>query len=62
MTCPVCKGRSTGKIGQNTFYCWDCCVEFRVDEGRVSVFELDEEGTVLPFQESPDETYANPEA
>lgn len=45
MRCPVCEGSSTGRIGTNEYYCWDCCIEFQDrGAGRFDCFVLDSEG------------------
>lgn len=47
MNCPACGSKSIGKVGVDQFYCWDCCVEFRTSRDKVSVYEVDEEGTLI---------------
>lgn len=45
MRCPVCAGNATGRIGQNEWYCWECCIEFQdLGSGQVDCFVLDSEG------------------
>ncbi len=51
MVCPVCGGKSTGKVGVDQFYCWDCCIEYKKSKEEVQVFDLDEEGTLLAWDE-----------
>lgn len=51
MICPVCGGKSTGKVGVEQFYCWDCCIEYKKNKEEVQVFDLDEEGTLLAWDE-----------
>jgi len=46
--CPRCGSRSTGQVGTEQFYCWECCVEWSpTPGGEVRVFELDEEGELI---------------
>ena len=33
--CPKCKDRKVGKIGNNAFFCRECCIEFRKDGSRI---------------------------
>lgn len=47
MNCPICGGKSTGRVGQDQYYCWDCCVEFRLNKEGVQIFELTEDGSVV---------------
>jgi hypothetical protein len=49
VNCPVCGGRATGKVGASHYYCWDCCVEYRIDKEGVQVFDIDEEGSLVSF-------------
>lgn len=49
MNCPVCGGRATGKVGASHYYCWDCCVEYRIDKEGIQVFDIDEEGSLVSF-------------
>lgn len=45
--CPVCAGRSIGKVGAGQYYCWNCCLEMRVKGSSVAVYEIDDEGGLL---------------
>lgn len=47
MICPVCKGRVTGKVGLDQYYCWDCCVEFRLNKEGVHIYEVSEDGSLM---------------
>ena len=49
MNCPVCGGRATGKVGIDQYYCWDCCVEYRLDREGMRIFELNEDGSLVSF-------------
>lgn len=47
--CPVCGGKATGKVGVEQYYCWDCCVEYRLNKEGISIFELSEDGSLVSF-------------
>lgn len=49
MTCPVCGGKATGKVGIDQFYCWDCCVEYRISKEGVQIYEVAEDGSLVAF-------------
>jgi len=49
MNCPVCGGRATGKVGADQYYCWDCCVEYRINREGVQVYEVGEDGSLAAF-------------
>ena len=50
--CPVCGGLQVGKVGSDQFYCWNCFLEFNFDKGRVNLFEVAEDGSLLAMDES----------
>lgn len=50
MTCPICKGNNTGKIGGNTYYCASCLLEFVEDDGKINIYYIDSEGTAVPLE------------
>lgn len=51
VTCPVCGRRSIGKVGVEQYFCWDCCVEF-VNHGQdVTVFSIEDDGTLTIFND-----------
>ena len=50
VTCPVCKGNNTGKIGGNTYYCASCLLEFTEHDGKVNIYYIDPEGTAIPLK------------
>ncbi|HEY8347955.1 MAG TPA: hypothetical protein VIL07_11925 [Symbiobacteriaceae bacterium] len=53
MRCPNCAGRSIGRVGTDQYYCWDCCVEFKVGKGTVRVYHLDVDGELVAATEHP---------
>lgn len=48
MACPSCGSKLIGKIGARQFYCWACCVEFNQRGNAFEVFELDQDGGLVP--------------
>lgn len=49
MNCPVCGSKTTGKVGVDQYFCWDCCVEYKKHKDDVSVYEVDEDGTLSAY-------------
>ncbi|KUK65179.1 MAG: hypothetical protein XE00_0402 [Desulfofundulus kuznetsovii] len=49
MNCPVCGGRASGKVGVEQYYCWDCCVEYRLCKEGVQIYEISEDGSLMSF-------------
>lgn len=57
LRCPKCGSRSTGRIGQDQYYCWDCNVEFHMQGKSVRIYSIDPEGVAtLESVKSPNET------
>lgn len=58
MKCPNCSGRCIGRVGSDQYYCWDCCVEFKIGKGSVRVYHLDADGELVAaaVHQSPEST------
>ncbi|MBX6378755.1 MAG: hypothetical protein IRY95_09445 [Clostridia bacterium] len=52
MECPLCKGRTVGRIGLRQYYCWNCCVEFAQRGDDWEVFAVDLEGGLVRLTEA----------
>lgn len=50
--CPVCGGLQVGKVGSNQYYCWNCYLEFNFNRGRVNLYEVEEDGSLLSIEKS----------
>ncbi len=46
MRCPNCNSRDIGKIGTHQFYCWGCYIELSVVGNKMSIFQVEEDGTL----------------
>jgi hypothetical protein len=51
--CPHCNCRDIGKIGTQQFYCWGCFMEFSVSGDEVKVFQVEEDGSLVAYQDVP---------
>ncbi|MHB1653414.1 MAG: hypothetical protein ACYCVD_13175 [Desulfitobacteriaceae bacterium] len=51
MNCPVCGGRTIGKVGVGQYYCWDCCVEFATQTDKIVIYDLAEDGSLVAWEE-----------
>lgn len=49
MKCPVCGSKATGKVGVDQYYCWDCCVEYKMQNDEVSIYEVAEDGSLMIY-------------
>ncbi|MDG0812038.1 hypothetical protein [Cohnella rhizosphaerae] len=46
MRCPNCNSKDIGKIGSHQFYCWSCFIELTVNGDKMSVYQVEEDGTL----------------
>ena len=46
MKCPNCNSKAIGKIGSHQFYCWGCFIELPVNGEKMSVYQVEEDGTL----------------
>lgn len=46
MKCPNCSSKDIGKIGSHQFYCWGCFIELTVNGEKMSVYQVEEDGTL----------------
>lgn len=46
MHCPNCKSKELGKIGVNQYYCWDCFIELTLTKGKLSLNQVEEDGSL----------------
>jgi hypothetical protein len=51
MLCPVCGGRGIGKVGVDQYYCWDCCIEFNSHTDKVLIYDLEEDGSLVAWED-----------
>lgn len=51
MVCPICGQRTTGKVGTDQYYCWECCIEFMVNGEDVKIFNVEADGTLTLYTE-----------
>lgn len=49
IVCPLCGGNSIGKVGSHQFYCWNCFVEFSIQKDKVAVYEVGDDGSLIPY-------------
>lgn len=50
MQCPKCGARGVGKVGSGQYYCWECCVEFRLTRKGWEIFKVEDDGSLLPVE------------
>lgn len=57
VNCPNCNSRAIGRVGNEQFYCWNCFKEFNMINGKMEIFDIAEDGTLINFnQEDVDAT------
>jgi hypothetical protein len=47
--CPLCQKNTVGKVGSSQYYCWECFVEFLIQKDKIVVYEVCDDGTLLPY-------------
>ncbi|MBM7645860.1 hypothetical protein JOD45_002079 [Scopulibacillus daqui] len=51
MKCPNCHNKNLGKIGVNLYYCWDCFIELALIDGRLSLSQVEEDGSLTTLDD-----------
>ncbi|HET7522294.1 MAG TPA: hypothetical protein VFJ73_03110 [Bacillales bacterium] len=51
MRCPNCECKDLGKIGSDQFYCWNCFIELSVTDGKVSLSQVEEDGSLTSLDD-----------
>ncbi|MDA3130799.1 hypothetical protein ACFPTR_13145 [Aliibacillus thermotolerans] len=47
MVCPYCSSKEVGKIGVAQYYCWNCFLEWEIDEnGKCIFYQVEEDGSL----------------
>ncbi len=46
MRCPNCNSKDIGKIGSHQYYCWGCFIELTINGDKMSVYQVEEDGTL----------------
>lgn len=51
MKCPNCQGTNLGKIGADQYYCWNCFIELSVVDGKISLSQVEEDGSLTSLDD-----------
>ena len=49
MKCPICAGKSVGRVGVEQFYCWNCYLEYQIQGENIRVFSVAEDGSLVDY-------------
>ncbi|MGI5921968.1 MAG: hypothetical protein ACOX6I_09565 [Syntrophomonadaceae bacterium] len=52
LRCPVCRGLQIGRVGSDQYFCSNCCLEFNYSRGRLNLYEVAEDGTLIAMERS----------
>jgi hypothetical protein len=52
MHCPVCSSINTGKVGNDTYYCSNCLLEFDFVGGQYQIYYIDDEGVSYALKDT----------
>lgn len=47
--CPVCGGKSVGKVGVGQYYCWNCYLEYQIHGDSTKVYTVEEDGSLVAY-------------
>lgn len=50
INCPICGGKTLGKVGSNQFYCRECFMEFSKNKNKIIAYEVADDGSLLPYE------------
>lgn len=51
MKCPNCSRNDLGKIGVNQYYCWNCFIELSLTNGKLSLNQVEEDGSLTSLDD-----------
>ncbi|HEX7063792.1 MAG TPA: hypothetical protein VF199_01865 [Bacillales bacterium] len=51
MRCPNCQSKDLGKIGADQFYCWGCFIELTIADDKVSLSQVEEDGSLTSLDD-----------
>jgi len=51
LKCPACGGRQLGKLRKNFFFCWNCCLEIKIEGSTAEFFSIEEDGNLQVCKE-----------
>ncbi|WP_100488677.1 hypothetical protein [Sporolactobacillus pectinivorans] len=51
MKCPNCSSTNIGKLSANQYYCWDCFIELTLEDGKLSLSQVEEDGTLTTLDD-----------
>lgn len=49
--CPVCKQAELGRVGQNQFYCPECCLEMNMTAEQITLFSIADDGSLVEYDQ-----------
>lgn len=51
MKCPNCRSKNLGKLSTDQYYCWNCFIELTVIEDKLSLNQVEEDGTLTSLDD-----------
>lgn len=51
MKCPNCQSKNLGRIGTDQYYCWNCFIELAIVDGKVSLSQVEEDGSLTSLDD-----------
>ncbi|WP_353948041.1 hypothetical protein ABNN70_13140 [Sporolactobacillus sp. Y61] len=51
MKCPNCASKNIGKLSAKDYYCWNCFIELSLEDGRLSLSQVEEDGSLTTLDD-----------
>ncbi|HET7656767.1 MAG TPA: hypothetical protein VFK37_00615 [Bacillales bacterium] len=51
MRCPNCQSKDLGKLAADQYYCWNCFIELTVNEDKLSLSQVEEDGSLTSLDD-----------
>lgn len=45
--CPICGSREIGKISRGRYFCGECCNEWTIEDGDITIYQIAVDGSVI---------------
>lgn len=62
MRCPNCQNKNLGKLSANQYYCWVCFIEMTLSDGKWSLNQVEEDGSLTSLNDLFDDDVLRAEA
>lgn len=50
--CPHCSARNVGRVGTGQYYCWDCFIEFSINQRGIRMYRVEPDGELSRMEDA----------